>query len=204
MVLHSPPPPGTWNIQRQDSDGAWRPARFPDGHSEDRVSQTPPFPLWQLEPSLLAFLAGKTTWVLGVFLPQRECLALPKYIPFQARFVPEKCPTPVIAAATLTGHSLCPFSSRDPLGDGLGAHSERGPKERSLPQTDPQIWNLSLTVQCPLEVPRRGSEAPLVHHRDAPESAFFVLDPSVTEGSAMHSWSPRSKWLFHARHCQLL
>lgn len=47
-------------------------------------------------------------------------------------------------------------------------------------------------------------DPPLVHQRVAPESTIFVLDPSVTEGSAVHSWSSCSKWLFHVCHCQLL
>lgn len=49
-----------------------------------------------------------------------------------------------------------------------------------------------------------GIRDSLVYQRVAPESTIFVLDPSRTEGSAVHSWSSCSKWLFHACHCQLL
>lgn len=52
--------------------------------------------------------------------------------------------------------------------------------------------------------PWMGIRDPLVHQCDAPESTFFVLHPSVTEGSAVPSWSSCSKWLFHICHCQLL
>lgn len=135
VVLHSPPPPGTWNFQRLRWDLA---ASQVSSRSENRVSQTH---FYFDSLSLLCGLsrprspsnskpwAGKTTWVLEVSLPRLERLTLPKSIPFQAGFVPAKLPTPVIPEMAslqlhFTQHSLCPISSSDTLGDRMGAYGE--------------------------------------------------------------------------------